>query len=148
MHKLFISIALIGLFTACKNASHPEQSIGADTTKNATATALQLDGVDRIELFFYPDPADRKNFQQLDVTDTAIIHALTRNVEQEPITQTECPHDVKMFLVRNGEVFKTVYGATADSCNYLAYAINSKPFYTRLDKDAKTLLDSLREGAK
>jgi hypothetical protein len=143
-----VPIVLFLFVVACDNAPKSQQATPVDSSNGAGTTALQLDGIERIELFFYPDPADRKNVQQLQVTDTTIIAAFKQSVLQDTMTQSECPHDVKMFLIRNGEVFKTVYGATSDSCSYLAYAINSKPYYTRLDQDAKAFLDSLRDVAK
>lgn len=149
MNRFFTLIAAMGLLLmACQNDSNTQQVDAADTTTNAAATPLQLDSVDRIELFFYSDPKDRSTVQQREVVDTAIIAAFKQNLQQETTTQTECPHDVKMFLVRNGDVFKTIYGATAGSCHYLAYAINGKPFYTKLHQRSKAILDSLRNVAR
>ncbi len=65
--------------------------------------------------------------------------------DNKTIEKKECPHRIKMYLFKNGDVYKTVYASVEDSCSYLAYAVNSKPFYVALSDSFKSELQRLVE---
>lgn len=145
----FLIIALFALLiAACGNSSNKTEHTNALKADREAAYFAAIEKPDSIEFLFYPDPADQKNYQRTQLSDVVAIAALYKNLIQDTVTASECPHDVKLYFFRNGDVFKTIYAATNNNCRYLAFAINSKPFYTPLQTDVAALLDSLKAIAK
>jgi hypothetical protein len=142
------AFACIVLF-ACNSQEQQQSEMPVTNTTSANpAPALDLSVTDSIEVLFFPDPKNQKNYTRLVLADTVAIAALRSNIVQDIVSQTECPHDVKLYFFRGGDVYKTVYGATGDSCRYFAYAINSNPYFTQMEERSFALIDSLRKKAR
>lgn len=147
MKQLLPAYSFLFLLLSCNDAV--QQTNGTVQTDSiATAPVLDLDGTDSIEVLFYPDPNKQKEYKRLMVADTALINALRTNIVQDTVAHAECPHEVKMYWFRNGDVYKTVYAATADSCRYFAYAVNSRPQYVPMQDSVFALIRSLRPKAR
>ena len=145
MHKayvLFFSAALL-MVTACNSGATGEKEKAADSTA-VTATAMadqpDLSKTDSIELVYFPDAANQKVYHNSIIKDTAFISQITSYVLATPVQKSACANDYKLFLFRDGDVYKTIYAATGDSCRYLAYVINGVTHFTGLNDSAIALL--------
>jgi hypothetical protein len=99
--------------------------------------------MDSVEFIYYPDPANQKLFKYNIITDSSFLNSLQLNLSGTTGNFSECAHQIKMYLFKNGEVFKTVY--VSDSCQYLAFAQNSKPQFIKMDNYVKPKIDSLKK---
>ena len=133
MNKLVLLI-LVFVFVACNNEA---PSVAA--VQNRT-DGLDLSATDSIELYHYADPKDQKKFYKKFITDTGFIQQVIKNLQEAGIEKTSCENDFKMFLYRNGEVYKTIYAATPDSCRYYAYIIDGITYFKPLDDSAVRML--------
>lgn len=144
MKLVLVSITLFFL-TACIDASIKSNN-GNKNIKNPLGTdesfAEFKNGIDSLELIFYPDPKNQRIFSNIIVHDTSFINGLNRNLQQSTFSTTECSHPFKLYLFDKGNVYKTIY--LSDSCNYLAFAQNNKQIYVMLGKDMKQKLDSIK----
>ena len=100
------------------------------------------DGIDSLELIFYPDPENQRIFSNIIVHDTSFINSLKNNLKQSFFATAECVHPFKIYLFGKGNVYKTIY--LSDSCNYLAFAQNDKQVFVMLQDDVKQKLDSIK----
>ena len=144
MKFLLISITLIVL-TACIDTSVKSPK-GTNTIGNSSRThesfAEFSNGIDSLELIFYPDPQNKRIFSSIIVHDTLFINSLKNNLKQSSFAAAECDHLFKLYLFGNGNVYKTIY--LSDSCNYLAFAQNDKQVFIMLEKEIKQNLDSIK----
>ncbi len=141
-YVLFFCAAL-SMITACNSGTAGEKEKAADSTAvaaTATADLPDLSKTDSIELLHFPDPTNQKVYQNVIVKDTAFISQITSLVLAAPVTKSPCANDYKLFLFSNGDVYKTIYAATSDSCRYLAYVINGVTHFTGLNDSAIALL--------
>ena len=152
MHvKIILTSLMLSLLFVCCNNAVEESGAAAQKDKVITAPlkpVLSLALSDSIEVLFYSDPQNQKEYRRLVIADTAVIGALRGDIEKDTMAFKECPHHVKMYFFKKSEVFKTVYAATADSCRYFAYAVNSRQYFTGMNNRSYKLIDSLRREAK
>lgn len=149
MKNFFFIFSFCFLFS-CSNEPENNSSL-ASTTENERVTSqpgLNLSGTDSIELYFYKDPGKKKEYTKLMVRDVSAITAFVNNLEKETMQRNECPHDSKVFLFRNGEVYKTIYVATSDTCRYLAYAVHARQYFVPLDDSVSQLLVQWQQRAR
>ncbi|HEY0732204.1 MAG TPA: hypothetical protein VGD33_07290, partial [Chitinophagaceae bacterium] len=99
-------------------------------------------GIDSMELIFYPDPKNQRIFSNIIVHDTSFINSLKNNLKQSPFVTSECVHPFKIYLFSKGNVYKTIY--LSDSCNYLAFAQNNNQKFVMLEMGIKQKIDSLK----
>lgn len=136
--------ALLGfIFLVGCNNNTTKQPKQEPAQQAGQSTLPDLSETDSIELIYYPNPADQRNYERLVLTDTALVRNLTGMMMEDTARLSECPHPVKLYLFRKGDVYKTVYANTSDSCRYFAYAIGAKPVYVPMQVPAAMLLDSL-----
>ena len=139
---LFLLSACIA-FYACNNGNE-ENTILANAS--ATTTDVQIPTIaapDSVEFYYYPQPQNQKGFETFIVKDTVFINALTMQLVLPAISRSECPHNMKMYLYKNGEVYKTIYAALEDSGSYLAYAVNGQPYFIPMNNAFKKVLGSM-----
>jgi hypothetical protein len=145
MHRayvLFFSTTLI-IATACNSGTGGEKEKAADSTIVTTLAAAgqpDLSKTDSIELLHFPDPGDQKVYNNTMIKDTAFIRHITGYVLDIPAKKNPCANDFKLYLFRNGDVYKTIYAATSDTCRYFAYVINGVTHFTNLNDSAISLL--------
>ena len=145
MHKayvLFFSAALVMLI-ACNSGKPGEKYKAADTTAvtpAAPADQLDLSKTDSIELLHYPDPGNQRIYDRSFIKDSIVIKQIGNFILDTPVQKSPCANDFKLFLFRNGEVYKTIYAATSDTCRYLAYVINGVTHFATLNDSAMVLL--------
>jgi hypothetical protein len=129
--------------TACNSGTPGEKEKAIDSTAAvsvAPADQLDLSKTDSIELLHFPDAANQKLYSHTIIKDTAFIRQITNNVLDTPAQKNPCDNDLKLFLFKNGDVYKTIYAATSDSCRYFAYVINGVTHFTNLNDSAVVLL--------
>ena len=145
-----ISLILLLIVAACNNTVNntKKKEVHDDSSSAFVNNSTGFANTDSIEVYFYADPANQKEFTRLFVTDKASISVFAENLDHQPAEINECPHDSKMFLYRNGEVYKTVYISTADTCRYLAYAINANPQFVRINDSLYNLMNKLKTMAQ
>ncbi|WP_207511860.1 hypothetical protein [Longitalea luteola] len=136
----FFSVVLIALVACNAGADGEKKPAAADTTHTAPPPRIDLSKTDSIELLHFADPANLKIYSRSLITDTHFIEQIRRNVEVMPVTHGVCGNDFKLFFFRNGEVYKTIYAATADTCRYFAYVINGETFFTNMNDSARAML--------
>ena len=140
---------LIVIFAACNNTVNNSntQAFSSDSNSVAPNNGIGFSEADSVEVYFFSDPGKQKEFTKVFVTDTSSINVLVDNLDKQAVSMRECPHDGKIFFYRNGDVFKTVYVSTADSCKYFAYAINATPHYVPISDAAFRLIKQLKSAA-
>jgi hypothetical protein len=145
MHKAYVLFfcATLSMITACNSDAAGEQEKAADSTAVTTAFTVDkpdLSKTDSIELLHFPDPLNQKVYNNTIIKDTAFVSRITGYALATPVTKNPCANDYKLFLFRNGDVYRTIYAATSDSCRYLAYVINGVTYFTGLNDSAIALL--------
>lgn len=140
-YTLFFSVALVALF-ACGTGANNEKKPAAitDATTAANAESIDLSNTDSVELLHFNDPANQRIYSRSVINDTHFIQQVIRNVQNTPVQHASCSNDFKLFFFRNGDVYKTIYAATADTCRYFAYVINGQTFFTDMNDSALALL--------
>ena len=139
--KRLFSLLIVGMFlNACNNKSVGNKEF-ADS-ENASA-AINFASTDSVEINFYKPSKQQKEKQTFLIQDTAFISALVVNLNEAPVDKNECSHIIKMYLFNKGEVYKTIYVAMGDSCQYLAYAVNSKSYFVPLQMELENRLVQL-----
>jgi hypothetical protein len=146
----YIFFFLLVILAACNNnvSNSNTKVISADSISGAPNNRTGFSGVDSVEVYFFSDPGKQKEFTRLFVTDTPSINVLVENLDKQPASMKECAHDGKIFFYRNGDVFKTVYISTADSCRYFAYAMNANSHYVPISDAAFRLIGKLKSAAR
>jgi hypothetical protein len=142
-------ILLITFIAACNNSteSTKDADTQADSTTVSGSSQPEFNATDSIEIYFYKDPANQKEFTRSFVTAPSEIRVLAQNLGSVDTTIKECLHDGKMYFYRNGDVFKTVYVSTTDTCRYFAYAINARPYFSPMSDTAYRLINTLKGRA-
>jgi len=139
--KRLFSLLIVGLFlNACNNKPVINKKVAE--SKNIQP-AINFASTDSVEINFYKPSQQQKEKQTFLIKDTAFISALVTILEATPVDKNECSHTIKMYLFNKGEVYKTIYVAMGDSCQYLAYAVNSKSYFVPLGKSLKNKLQQL-----
>jgi hypothetical protein len=136
MSRLFFVLVIIA-FVACN-----DQAATNSTNVQALSDKLDLSVTDSIELYHYDDPTNQKKFYRKYITDSQFIKQVIQDVQAASIQKTPCENDFKMFLYKNGEVYKTIYIATPDSCRYYAYIIDGVTYFKPLSDSAVKMLKS------
>jgi hypothetical protein len=142
MGKLFVmffSVFLV-IMAACNSGAKSRKEQPTDSLAIASPELIDLTETDSIELYHYADPANQKAFYRTFIQDTLFIQQIRHYVTNAPVQKSPCANEFKLFFYRNGEVFKTIYAATADTCRYFAYVINGKTIFTDLNDSAMALL--------
>ena len=139
--KRLFFLLIVGMFlNACNNKSN----IKKEFVENENVTPeVNFAATDSVELNFYKPSKNQKEKQTFIIKDTAFINALAKNLNARPIETNECSHTIKLYLFNNGDVYKTIYVALGDSCQYLAYAVNSKSYFVPLGKELENKLHPL-----
>ncbi len=135
------------LFCACQNQPSGKaglQDSASAVTPDGAQKNTDWNRTDSVEYIYYPDPAKQKEYKTRFVKDKELLQVLTANLQDPAVEKQVCPHYAKFYLFHKGEVFKTVY--VSDSCNYLAYAVNSRQQFIELNAATKKMLDSLRNA--
>jgi hypothetical protein len=145
MHKAYVLIfsAALLILIACNSGTSVENDKVTNTTTVTAVAAADhpdLSKTDSIELLQFPDPANQRVYNNTIIKDTAFIRQITNSVLDTPAQKNPCANDYKLFLFKNGDVYKTVYAATSDSCRYFAYLINGVTHFTNLNDSAIALL--------
>lgn len=117
MSKLFLIVFAL-LATAC--GDRPSESAGSKPQSTSVAEETRFSATDSIELLYYPDPANQKNYQVKTTSDTLLIRSIVNDLQGAEVSRTVCPHHLKAYLFSRSEVFKTIY--MSDSCQYIAFA--------------------------
>jgi len=117
--------------TACADRSQKKEVVAVGRDASVAAAPDDISTTDSVEIYHYPDPDDQKVFERINTSDPGLIALLAKNLERPDISSEACPHFTKLYLLRKGEVFKTVY--VSDSCGYLAYATNGNRVFKQLD---------------
>jgi hypothetical protein len=140
---LSFSVALVALF-ACGSGANKENkaAVTSDTTAAATSENIDLSNTDSVELLHFNDPANQRIYSRSLIKDTHFIQLISRNVQNQPVQHAACGNDFKLFFFRNGEVYKTIYASTADTCRYFAYIINGQTFFADMNDSALALLNA------
>lgn len=148
MKQLFF-ILLITFIAACNNnAINPENAgTQADSIIVSGSGQPDFNATDSIEIYFYKDPANQKEFTRSFVADPSEIAVLVQSLGRVDTTIKECPHNGKMFFYSKGDVFKTVYLSTTDTCRYFAYAINARPYFSPMSDTAYRQISTLKGRA-
>ena len=129
---------LVGLLSACSNGVDNKKTTGKDTAIHQEVNAINWHETDSVEFIFYPDPKKQKEYKHLFIRDSIFLKTLAGNLESATVPSKQCAHNSKFYLFKNGEVFKTVY--VSDSCNYLAYAVNSRQKFVIMNTAMKALI--------
>lgn len=151
---LFSFLASVAVVIGCQDVSsgHPSSPETAGVSSSATVERDSVKSLfaatDSIELLHYDDPKNQKEYSRHIVTDPAIISAITSSLQAPEVVKSPCGNDFRLYLFRKGEVFKTVYAATGDSCKYLAYVINGVNYYLPLTDTVSALLKRNIEPAR
>lgn len=138
---LFLLISCIAFF-ACNNNNEGNANIANASTAMAKPTPT-IATPDSIELYYYPRPQNQKEFETFWIKDTTFINALAAELILPAVERNACPHQVKMYLYKRGEVYKTIYAAVEDSCHYLAYAVNGRPYFIPFNNAFKNMLNGV-----
>lgn len=139
IYALFFSVTLLVLL-ACNSGANSEKEHTTDTTAVMPPDYVDLSKTDSIELLHYPDPGNQKVYDRSFIKDSTLIKQIGNYILDTPVQKNPCANDFKLFLFRNGEVYKTIYAATSDTCRYLAYIINGVTYFTNLNDSALVLL--------
>ena len=142
LKRLFSLLALSFSITACGDSNNQQGAKGKTNMANNKSTSLFVQ-IDSVEFYYYRHPHNQKEKETFLIKDSIFVKALVSNHQLKAIEKKECPHRIKMYLFKNGDVYKTVYASVEDSCNYLAYALNGKPFYVALSDSFKSELQHL-----
>lgn len=140
-------LCIIGLYNInCTYSSTDKKSITTDHAFNKSKQ-LAWPHADSLEFLAYPDSSNPKEHHKVLVRDRKSIEQLLLNLNQ-PINDgiKECIHDSKLYMFHGKDVFKTIY--ISDSCNYLAFAINSKRYFIDIDNNTRNMINELRKLAK
>ncbi len=151
MKNLLFLFLILLCFSCGNNSGSGNNSVksklpetATDSSKILAGSKFDLENADSIEVYFYKDPTKQNQFTRLFVTDTVSLGVLVENLNNQPDSMKECPHDGKIFFYRGADVFKTIYIATADSCRYFAYAINANKYFVPIDDSAFKLIQKLK----
>lgn len=145
MHKAYtlFFFSILVIMTACNSGASNKKDKAADSAAvSSVAPAEQFDisKTDSIELLHFPDANNQKVYNNKIVKDTAFISQITNYVLATPVQKKPCANDYKLYLFRNGDVYKTIYASISDSCRYFAYVINGVTHFTNLNDSAIALL--------
>lgn len=153
--SMFFKIGLIagmGFLISCgqnkSNQANLSNTAAVVNSDSVTTASRPFAMPDSIEIYFYPKPKKKQWYYSTFIKDGNQLRTLMNNVFDKPGIKTECVHDSKMYLYKKGEVYKTVYIATADTCTYFAYAINSQQHFIHMKPDAASLLSLLYKQVK
>ena len=136
---LFFSVGF-GIMSACNSETKSENQPSSGAAVAGSADHLDLSKTDSVELYHYSDPADQKAFYRTFIKDSQFIQHIGRYIQYKTVNKAPCANDFKLFFYKNGEVYKTIYAATADTCRYFAYVINGEAFFATLNDSAMVLL--------
>src|SRR5688572_12929889 len=121
--RILFFAAVLGVVFACNDRpSTPAENMTIE--QRPVVEDENFDRTDSVELLFYPDPDEQKDYKFKRSADRELIKSLVRDLQSEPIARTVCAHYKKLYLFENGDVFKTIY--VSDTCRYLAYAVNGE----------------------
>lgn len=138
--RLFFLLIAGVVLNACN--TKPTANMVMGESKNAT-TKINFSITDSVELNFYKQSGNQKEKQTFLIKDTTFINTLIQNLSVPIVDKNECSHNLKMYLFNNGEVYKTIYVALGDSCQYLAYALNSTSYFVPLNTELENKLQQL-----
>jgi hypothetical protein len=136
--RILVFATILGIVFACND----RPSAPADNMTIEQRPFLEdenFERTDSVELLFYPNPDEQKNYKFKRSTDRDLIKSLVRDLKAEPVTRSACAHYKKLYLFENGDVFKTIY--VSDSCKYLAYAVNGEQQFRPLSEETLKLLE-------
>jgi hypothetical protein len=136
--RILVFAAILGVLFACND----RPSAPADTMTIEQKPFVEdenFDRTDSVELLFYPDPDQQKDYRFTRSTDRGLISSLVRDLKAAPVTKSACAHYKKLYLFEDGDVFKTIY--VSDTCRYLAYAVNGEQQFRPLSEETLKLLE-------
>ncbi len=142
LKRLIFLLALGISITACNNSNNQQRAKEETNMVNNKLTNL-FTQIDSVEFYYYSKPQNQKENETFLIRDTLFINALASNLQLQTTEKKECGHFIKMYLFKKGDVYKTVYASVGGSCNYLAYAVNGKPFYAELSDSFKSEMQRL-----
>jgi hypothetical protein len=148
MKNIFFSFLV--LLASCNNNKNNSNAnnVLADSNTASKNNQPEFSGVDSIEVYFYADPRNQKEFTRTKITNESLTTVLVANLERQTTAMKECPHNGKIFFFRKGDVFKTVYISTVDTCRYFAYAINATPHFVAMNDSSYRLISTLESQAR
>jgi hypothetical protein len=130
------------MLSACNSTATGGKEKKADSLPVTPTDRIDFSGTDSIELYHYANPANQREFYRTFIRDSGFIQQITNDIMDTTIQKAPCANDFKLYLFKNGAVYKTIYAATSDTCGYLAYVINGVTYFTHLNDTAKALLNS------
>ncbi len=140
---VLLSITLAAL-AGCNGMNEKKNESGYIQEASAAVAGFDFSQTDSMEVYYFPDEKNQKVFIRHLVSDTLALNSFISFLENPETDTKSCDNDYKMFLYRNGAVYKTVYAATSDSCNYLAYVVNGVSYFMPLTDSANTFLATYR----
>ena len=139
--KAFYGFLCGMLIVSCDFTNANVKSV-QEVTGNPKITAPEIDfsQIDSVECVYPKRANENKGTVSFFIKDSNFINTLKKDLAATQKPAAECTHEVKLYLYKKGEVFKTVYAALHPQCNYLAYAINGQPFFVPLSFNLHQLL--------
>lgn len=140
--RLFFLLTISIVLNACGNKSNNAETKVVAASQNETHY-IDFTQTDSIQLYYYPQSKNQKEFKTYLIKDTSFVKSITDNLALPTVEKNACEHPAKMYLYKNGNVYKTAYAALNDSCQYLAYIVNGEPLFVPLNKEVENRLKQL-----
>lgn len=130
----FILIFVLTVYTliGCNDNTPSKQSF--------TVIDWKAKEIDSVELIYYPDYNEQKEFTNQIKIDTFLQNRIKENIQTDTIGLESQAYQYKVYLFNNGEPYKTLYISTAKGNEFLSYVINGNRFYHPLSKDIQLAL--------
>ena len=143
LKHLFLLFLLGFTLLSCNSNCDKRPATDAALATIEEKEKIDFSETDSVEVIYYPQPQNQKEFETFFIKDSLFINVLTANLATDTLSKAECAHQVKLYLFRRGEVYKTVYAALQPECSYLAFAVNGKPQFYALDAPLQQALHRL-----
>lgn len=139
--KWFYGLLIVVGIMGCRFNNSKDVLImqSADTVKSAESN-IDFTRIDSVEFIYLKTINPQNQTKSFYIKDTTFINTLKTNLVVDGKPTEECTHEVKLYLYKNGSVYKTAYAALNKACNYLAYAVNGKPVFMPLSPTLQQLL--------
>ena len=140
--KAFHGILCSTIIMGCHFNQSNKKAAEVISTSNVTGNGIDFSQIDSVECVYPKGAKENQQTGSFFIKEPLFINTLKNDLAATQKPAAECTHNVKLYLYKNGEVFKTVYVALPSQCNYLAYAVNSRSYFVPLSFKLHQLLQA------
>ena len=151
MRYLIITTAFFVCLSSCIRGDRQHETKKLDQTYvpvKPKGMMAQINLADSAAFIYYDNPSNPRFFKVSKVRNIALLTAVISDINSSSISGSEtCQTLGKLYFYGKSDIVDVVYFSNEENCMTFSFIKNGEKYFSRMGKESKRLIDSLRQEA-